>query len=324
MHPAQVLFNGEALPRALPVCDHYCGTEVRMQKAMDLQKQLGPVFDITFDCEDGAPVGQEEAHALMCAQLINSQSNAYDRIGTRIHDPLHPSLQKDIEILVGNAGKRMAFITIPKINSAKDAHRVIDLINEQADKSKIDRSIPVHVLIETHGALKECFEIAQISQIECLSFGLMDFVSAHNGAIPANAMNSEQFTHPLIVRAMLEISAACHAYGKTPSHNVCTNINDVNVIRYDCTQAKERMGYTRKWSIHPNQIPHIVNVFNPSIKEGHEAAAILCAAADANWGPIQFEGKLHDRASYRYYWLTLQKALAAGQTFENIKERGWI
>ncbi len=324
MHPAQVLFNGEALPRALPVCDHYCGTEVRMQKAMELQQQLGPVFDITFDCEDGAPIGKEEAHAFMCTKLINSPNNLFNRIGVRIHDPMHPSLEKDIEIVVGQAGDRIAFITIPKINSASDAQKVIALINAQAKKSGINRTIPIQVLIETHGALTECFEIAKIEQIECLSFGLMDFVSAHNGAIPSNAMNTEQFSHPLIVRAMLEISAACHAHGKVPSHNVCTNINDVDVIRNDCKQAKERMGYTRKWSIHPNQIPHIVEMFSPSNAEGHEAANILCAAADANWGPIQFEGKLHDRASYRYYWLILQKALAAGQSFQNINERGWI
>jgi len=43
-----------------------------------------------------------------------------------------------------------------------------------------------------------------------------------------------------------------------------------------------------------------------------EAAAILVAAQDAAWGPIQQEGKLHDRASYRYYWELLQRAQATG------------
>lgn len=323
MHPANVLFKGEALPRALPVCDHYCGTEPRMRKAMTLQKELGPVFDITLDCEDGAPIGQEAEHALMCTTLINSSDNAFNRIGARIHDPSHPCLEKDIETLVSKAGERIAFITIPKVESANQTQGVIELINQQARNSNINREIPIQVLIETHGALREVFEIAAIPQIESLSFGLMDFVSAHHGAIPSQAMDRDQFNHPLVIRAMLEISAACHAYGKVPSHNVCTNINDAEIIRSDATMAKELLGYTRKWSIHPNQIPHLVEVFSPSNAEAKEALAILKAAADAQWGPIQFEGKLHDRASYRYYWLILQKALAAGKNFPEVVKLGW-
>jgi citrate lyase subunit beta/citryl-CoA lyase len=42
------------------------------------------------------------------------------------------------------------------------------------------------------------------------------------------------------------------------------------------------------------------------------AAEILAAAQDADWGPIRHDGKLHDRASYRYYWELLQRAQATG------------
>jgi citrate lyase subunit beta/citryl-CoA lyase len=43
-----------------------------------------------------------------------------------------------------------------------------------------------------------------------------------------------------------------------------------------------------------------------------EAAGILGAAQAAQWGPIQYNGRLHDRASYRYYWTILQRAKASG------------
>ena len=32
------------------------------------------------------------------------------------------------------------------------------------------------------------------------------------------------------------------------------------------------------------------------------------------WGPIAQNGRLHDRASYRYYWTVLQRAKLAGLT----------
>lgn len=313
MHPNQVLFQGEARVRALPVCDHYAGTEVRMQKAMQLQETMGPVFDITLDCEDGAPVGQEKEHAELITELLHSQHNRHKRVGVRIHDPLHPSWKNDVAQIVGHAAEQLAYVMIPKIHSLAEVQTVIDEINRVANQRGHHQKIPIQTLIETHPALHEVYAIAAHDQIESLSFGLMDFISEHHGAIPSQAMDREQFDHPLVARAMLEISAACHAHGKVPSHNVCTNIHQLDVIESDTLRAKNEFGYTRKWSIHPNQIPVIVKALMPSSSEIDFASEIILLAQQAHWGPIQHAGKLHDRASYRFYWTTLQQAFAGGQ-----------
>src|SRR5690606_40383589 len=115
-----------------------------------------------------------------------------------------------------------------------------------------------------------------------------------------------------VMRAKLEIAAACHAYGKVPSHNVTTEINDTSVVASDAHRAASECGYTRMWSIHPNQIRPILKSLAPRLSEVNEAAAILSQAQEAQWGPIQHNGKLHDRASYRYYWTILQRAHAGG------------
>ncbi|HEX8603370.1 MAG TPA: hypothetical protein VF774_12045, partial [Pseudoduganella sp.] len=44
----------------------------------------------------------------------------------------------------------------------------------------------------------------------------------------------------------------------------------------------------------------------------NEAASILHEAMQASWGPISQHGRLHDRASYRYYWTILQRARLTG------------
>ena len=46
----------------------------------------------------------------------------------------------------------------------------------------------------------------------------------------------------------------------------------------------------------------------PNYDEVIDAANILIAAQDMAWGPIQYAGELHDRATYRYFWEVLQKA----------------
>lgn len=288
-----------------------------MQKSLERQAQAGPLFDVTLDCEDGATVGREAEHAEMAARLAASDANRHGRVGVRVHDVNHPSFINDLDILIGIAGPRLAYITVPKVNSANDALNAAESIERIGMEMGLDRKIPVHVLIETHGALREVFRIAAHPAIECLSFGLMDFVSSHHGAIPAHALTAEgQFDHPLIARAKLEIAAACHAYGKVPSHNVVTELNAPDVISRAARRAGREFGYTRMWSIHPSQIDPIVEALSPSAADVADAERILLAAARADWGPIRDgdpqAGRLHDRASYRYYWDVLRRAHAAG------------
>jgi citrate lyase subunit beta/citryl-CoA lyase len=312
MHPSEVLFQGKRQPVSIPVCDHYAGSEKLMRKSLALQQELGPVFDITFDCEDGASAGNEEAHAYLVASLVASDDNRFGRVGVRVHDLTSEFFERDVEIICAGAAKYLAYIVIPKPENAADVARAIDTINRHAKKA--GRSdLPIHVLIETHGALADVRTIAAMPQVECLSFGIMDFVSAHYGAIPGDAMRTPgQFTHPLVVRAKLEISAACHAYGKVPSHNVTTEIKDASVVAYDADRAASEFGYTRMWSIHPDQIRSIVKSLSPRSSEVDEATQILTKAQSKQWGPIQHNGKLHDRASYRYYWAILQRAKSSG------------
>jgi citrate lyase subunit beta/citryl-CoA lyase len=312
MHPSEVLFQGKRQPLLLPACDHYAGSEKLMRKSMALQQELGPLFDITFDCEDGAAAGREAEHAQLVASLINSEDNPFNRIGARLHDLNHPSFEQDVAAIVGQAANRLAYVVLPKPNGIEDVRRALEIINRYALPAG-RAALPLHVLVETHGALHDAWEIAALPQVECLSFGIMDFVSAHYGAIPASAMRTPgQFSHPLVVRAKLEMVAAAHAHGKVASHNVTTEIKDSAVVANDAQRAAGEFGFTRMWSIHPDQIKPIIKAFTPRLSEVHEATNILTDAIAASWGPIAQHGRLHDRASYRYYWTVLQRAKLAG------------
>jgi citrate lyase subunit beta/citryl-CoA lyase len=320
-HPGAVLFSGEKPFPILPAVDHYAGAEKLIKKAMQLQRELGnlgaqaggPIFDITCDCEDGARAGAEREHAEMCAALIMSDDNQFGRVAARIHDITHEHWQQDLDILIARAGTRLPFITLPKPRSTADVATQIAALRAAEKTSGITREIPVHVLIETHGALREVWQIAALPGVESLDFGLMDFVSGHHGAIPGGAMKSPgQFEHPLVSRAKCEITAAALANGIVPSHNVTTELNDLDMIRNDARRARLEFGYLRMWSIHPNQIVPIVEAMRPDFSEVQIATEILVAAQDADWGPIRHDGKLHDRASYRYYWELMQRAQATG------------
>ncbi|MEJ6000530.1 HpcH/HpaI aldolase/citrate lyase family protein [Paucibacter soli] len=315
LHPKLALFEEGDAATLLPVVDHYCGVEPRMRKSLELQAQMGPLFDITLDCEDGAPIGGEAEHVLLVSELLNSPLNRHGRVGARVHPLDHPAFEADVDGLLALAGERLAYLMLPKPRGLADVHKAIAFIDASLQRHGVEKPLPVHVLIETHGALRDVQAIAAHPRIESLSFGLMDFVSAHRGAIPRSALGAEgQFSHPLVARAKLEIAAAAHAHAKTPSHCVVTEFKSTRAILAAATRAAREFGYTRMWSIHPGQIQPIIDAFAPSMAEIDEAIEIIQAAQAAHWAPIQHRDNLHDRASYRYFWQLLERAHRTGQT----------
>ncbi len=309
VHPNEALFKGEKPFPVIPSCEHFAGSEKLIVKALELQDKLGPIFDITCDCEDGAQAGKEKEHAEMVVRVLGSPSNKQRMAGVRIHDYTHPAWKQDVDVVVSGAGNVLAYVTIPKATAAAQVAEMISHVEQVAARHGIRRQIPIHALIETHGALRDAAAIAQLPGMQVLDFGLMDFVSGHHGAIPAAAMRSPgQFEHELLVRAKTEVVAAALAHGVIPAHNVTLDLKNVYQTYQDAWRARREFGFLRMWSIYPAQIQPIVDAMKPDYSEVQDAAAILLAAQKAEWGPIQYAGELHDRATYRYFWEILQKA----------------
>lgn len=325
IHPREVLLDAQAANGVLPVCDHYSGVPDRMRKSLQLQAQLRQEFgacvlDVTLDCEDGAPVGGEVEHATLVAELVlGAEPEA--RVAARIHPIDHASFAEDLRIIAGGAAQRLSHLMIPKVESLSDVQQVDRALRALGPDAA---ALPIHVLLESSRAVHAAFEIAAHPRVQSISFGLMDFVSSHNGAIGSQAMGSSgQFTHPLVVRAKLEIAAACHAHGKVPSHCVVTEFSDAAAMQSAAERASREFGYTRMWSIHPNQIRPILAAFAPQAAELQTASDILSAAQAADWAPISHQGQLHDRASYRYYWQLLERGHRTGAQLPQVA-KAWF
>lgn len=312
-HPREVLLGAQAGAVVLPVCDHYSGVEARMRKSLALQAEMAQefgacVFDVTLDCEDGAPVGGEAEHAALVTELALGAA-AGMRVGVRVHPVDHLSFAADVATIAGRAGRRLSHLMVPKVESVDDVHAAVAALDAAGAEA-----LPLQVLIESPLAVHNAFSIAAHPRVQSLSFGLMDFVSAHGGAIPAEGMGAAgQFSHPLVVRAKLEIASAAHAHGKVPSHCVVTEFSDVEAMRTAARKAASDFGYTRMWSIHPNQIRPILEAFAPDERQIQIATKIIASAVAADWAPVSFDGTLHDRASYRHFWQVLSRAHATGR-----------
>ena len=245
------------------------------------------------------------------------------RVGARLHAVDHVAFAADVDIVVGGAAQALSYIMVPKVESLTDVEIAVAAIDAAVRPGQRTSELPLHVLIESPAAAHRAFEIAAHPRVQSVSFGLMDFVSSHAGAIPHTAMGVrdaqddvtlDQFHHPLVVRAKLDIASACHAAGKVPSHCVVTELRDVGVVERSARMASSSFGFTRMWSIHPSQIRPILRAFTPSVAAIDLAARIVEQASAADWAPIAVDGKLHDRASFRYFWQVLERAYQTGCT----------
>ncbi len=314
-HPDDALHPGRRPFPVLPACDHYAGTEARMRKALRLQSESAHAFDVTLDLEDGAPTGREREHRKLVVDLLRSEENVRRRAGVRIHDPDSPHWRDDLETVVRGAGEVMTHLTVPKVDGVGPLSEVLDALASVRRAVGLEREIPVHVLVETHVAIHDAWDIAALPGLRTLEFGIMDFVSSHHGAVGSEAMESPgQFEHALVRRAKIRQVAAALGHGLVPVHNVTLDVKDPEATRADALRARREFGYLRMWSIHPSQIEPIREAFAPDETEVARAQTVLLEGRAAHWGPISVDGRLYDRASYRYFWNVLRRARMAGAT----------
>lgn len=328
LHPDLVLHQDAAedgVHDTVPCCEHYAGSASKLLKSLALQAKYQGAFDVTADLEDGAASGDEARTASELMGILGLPRPPGHRVGIRIHPLLHPAFSTDVDALFRDPALRLAYITVPKVDDPRQIDMVVRAIERRVLASGVGRMPALQVLIESPSAVRHAAAIAAHPAVAMLSFGQMDFVSSHHGAIPASAMGSPgQFDHPLLRRAKLEISAACHAAGKMAVHNPTTDFVSASQAAEDAHEARMAFGFTRMWSIHPAQLPQILQAFAPSAEELEDASRILLAARDAAWGPIADRGRLHDRASYRYYWSLLRRVRSSGGVIPSAAEQAFF
>lgn len=312
-HPEQALFDeGIRLPD-VPSCEHYAGNEKLMRKALALQAERGPIFDITFDCDDGAPRGGEAEHVAMVAALLASEDNRFGRVGVRIHDLRSPHWEHDVQTVLDSAGERVAYLTLPKAEDADQVRTLVERCKQVLAARGIDRSLPIQVLAETHSGLHHIWEICAVPEVEVATLGLIDLMASFQGAVPAAAARSPlQFSHALTVQARTQLAMAALGNGVVPGHGVTIELKNAALTAADARRARQEYGYLRQVSVHPLQIDAIVGAMQPSRAEVELAGEVMLLARDAAWGPLQHRGQFEDRATYRHHWAVLKRARQSG------------
>lgn len=308
----QILFGGGSIPRRLPVVDHYAGVERFMFKALQLQSSMDGVFDVTLDFEDGSSAGNEYEQIQLITAVLNDADNLHRRVGIRIHDASSDFWRLQCEHTIRTGLRPPAYVTLPKVTGIAQVRTVAAYIAEVCEQAGMAQRVALHVMVEDPNVLGELDAIVRLPGVECVSFGLLDYVSSFAGALPMSLINSpNEFASPIINDVKVRISTACQIHGKVASHSLCSELKDAKVITAHAARAFNDLGFSRMWSIHPDQIEPILKASRPEQVLVERAAQILALAHVQDWAPIRHNDQLHDRASYRYFWGVLKAAYAS-------------
>ncbi|MCO7535990.1 CoA ester lyase [Pseudomonas shirazica] len=310
--PDRILFGGGSIPRRLPVVDHYAGIERFMYKALELQANMDGAFDVTLDFEDGSLSGNECEQIQLIAAVLNDGDYLHGRVGIRIHDASSNFWRLQCEHTIRAGLRPPAYVTLPKVTGVAQVKTVAAYIAELCEQAGMQQRVTLHVMVEDLGVLGELEAIVRLPEVECVSFGLLDYVSSFAGALPMSLINSpNEFASPIINDVKVRISTLCQIHGKVASHSLCSELKDAQVVTAHAARAFNELGFRRMWSIHPDQIEPILKASRPEQVLIERAVQILVLAHAEGWAPIRHDNQLHDRASYRYFWGVLKAAYAS-------------
>jgi citrate lyase subunit beta / citryl-CoA lyase len=230
---------------------------------------------------------QDWGHAVMCVRV-----NAWDTQWT----------YADLVEVVGSAGERLDEIMVPKVQSAAEIVAT-DLLLTQIEKV---HGLPVgHVgieaQIETARGLLAVEEICSASpRLEAVVLGPVDMSASMGMPSMAGGLEVTEYPGDYFHYIYVKILMAGRANDLQVVDGPYTKVRDQDGLRRYAERAKA-LGFDGKWSLHPDQVPVINEMFTPSQEQFDRGWDILesyrAATEQQLKGAVMFGDEMIDEAS---------------------------
>ncbi|MDQ3044418.1 MAG: CoA ester lyase [Chloroflexota bacterium] len=236
-------------------------------------------------------------------------------LGVRLNGRDTPWFSEDLQVIAGEAGDRIAFVMLPKVNRPEEVSEVDSLLAKIEATSDFRARVGIEAQIETADGVMRCDSIAGASKrLQALVFGPGDFaasVGAPVGAIGTPDGGDSAYPGHRFGYAMQRILVAGRAHGLAVIDGPFADIRDEEGLRSSAMTARV-LGYDGKWCIHPGQLAIVLEVFMPDAVEITWARQVVDAANGAavqGGGAVLLDGKMIDAASVRMAKRTLAREI---------------
>lgn len=256
----------------------------RFHKALDAGADI-----VCVDMEDAVALPRKDEGRALTLPLFATDSHPHVEKMARINSISTVHGLKDLQAII-ECDAPPPSIMIPKIRSAEE----IQLIESLLSTGKA-RDIRFCVIVETNQGLERAVEIARSSpRIDSMILGAVD-MSAE--------LRCQKAWEPLLYTRSRLVHAAASA-GIDLLDVPYLNLDDAGGLRSEA-EGVQRLGFTGKASIHPNQIPIINAAFTPDAKTIEKARKVCAAFEQDSSGLVVVDNELIELPVVRSYYRVL-------------------
>lgn len=246
----------------------------------------GSVFgadSVIFDLEDAVSPAEKDAARILVRNGIKTLDYNFLETIVRINSIQTTFWQKDLATVIP---VNPDAILVPKVESAKDIHKVTNyLVNLEKESNRTK----IIGLIETALGVENAYEIAQASErVTALFLGAEDLTAD----IGAKRTKEGQEIFYSRSRIIIAAKAAGIAAIDTPF----TDVNDDQGLVADTILARD-LGFDGKAVISPRHIDLVNEIFTPTEEEveyAQKVMAVITRAQKEGKGAVALDGKMID------------------------------
>jgi citrate lyase subunit beta/citryl-CoA lyase len=286
-----------------------------------LEKAQGIPADMVFlDLEDSvAPLEKEAARAKIVKairegdwgdKVVCVRINAWDTEWTVF----------DVLEVVGGAGERLDEVMLPKAQSAADVVALDMLLTQVEKKAGLPVGhVGIEAQIETTRGLINVEEICAASpRLETIIFGPADFAASMEMPVLTGGVQIPEYPGDHFHYVFSKILMAGRANGLQVIDGPFLKVRESEQFRDYCQRTKV-LGYDGKWSLHPDQVEILNEVFSPTQEQFDRAWDILDAYEKATTegdrkGAVMFGDEMIDEASRKMAIKFVSRGERAGFT----------
>ena len=286
-----------------------------------LEKAQGINADMVFlDLEDSvAPLEKEAARGKVVKairegdwgdKVVCVRINAWDTEWT-VYDVLE---------VVGGAGERLDEVMLPKAQTAAEVVALDLLLTQVEKKAGLPAGhIGIEAQIETTRGLINVEEICAASpRLETIIFGPADFAASMEMPVLTGGVQIPEYPGDHFHYVFSKILMAGRANGLQVIDGPFLKIREIDAFRDYCQRTKT-LGYDGKWSLHPDQVDVLNEVFSPTQEQFDRAWDILDAYEKATTegerkGAVMFGDEMIDEASRKMAIKFVSRGERAGFT----------
>ncbi|MFN8034358.1 MAG: CoA ester lyase [Acidimicrobiia bacterium] len=254
-----------------------------------------------LDLEDSVAPNEKEAARQTVVDAINDQDWGDAVLCVRVNAWDTKWTYRDVIHVVENASERLDEIMLPKVQSAAEVVALDLLLTQIELNTGRQAKVGIEAQIETTRGLINVEEICAASpRLEAIIFGPADFAASMEmpvltGGVAIDAYPGDHFHY-----VFSKILMAGRANGLQVIDGPFLKIKELDALR-EYAQRSHTLGYDGKWTLHPDQIGVINDVYTPTQEQFDKAYGILeayhVATEHEGKGAVMFGDEMIDEAS---------------------------